>query len=1233
MGKTCKQPRLRCKIAAVLSFGLALGFSADSAHAAVNIANSPLFLTSSVEPNIMFIIDDSGSMQWETMPDELTNLFDQGCCANYMMWVYPRVNGLHGGADYANGTRVPSFDPAHIMARAFRSSTVNSLYYNPAITYRPWVNADGTPMPSATPTAAPNRPLFPDFGTRDLTANNTQTARWVDDRTNAHAEQSRTFYPAVYSTYIGPAVADILAAISDAGSPLWNLANYTWTEIRATTPTYTGEGRENRTDCLNAAATPPSCTYSEEIQNFANWYTYHRNRIFTSRAGIGRAFVDFGAEMRVGFGAINTHNFTVDNVSGSAVRRGVRAFQGTAKTNFYDDLYTLAIPPQGTPLRRALDGAGQYFSRNDIRGPWSDTPGIATAGENAADHLSCRQSFSILMTDGYTSGGDANRALHADRRANTDGTTAQNTTNLHPTDAAENFTYAPSDPFQDTRGNTLADVAMYYWKRDLRTDLDNRVPASDRNPAFWQHMVTYGVGLGVGGTIDPATAFASIPCPSCSPPVSSAPIAWPDPNFDSTNCNAGAGECAARVDDLLHAAVNSRGGFFSASDPDVFASELQGVLEDIVARVEASDTAAATSSAVLQTDTLLYTASFRSTDWSGTVTAREVYSDGSPGAEKWNAEIKMSAMDPADRKIFTMSGASKIPLLWDSLNGTQQAALEVNPSAVATTATGADRVAWLRGTEHGGLRNRSQTEIIGGVPTTVVRRIGDLVNSDPQFMFKRDFGYSLLPGAEGTSYVTFRSSASYLSRPDLLLVGSNDGMLHAFHAGTPYTGSPPAMQAEGGSELFAYMPSELLSPGSGAHARINELMASDYSHRYFVDGTPAVGDAYLDGSWKTVVVGTMGAGGRTVFALDVTNPTSFGASNVLWEFTHPDLGYGVSQPTIARLQDGTWVAIFGNGYNSTDHKAKLFVVELASGTLKYLVDTDVGSAASPNGLAAPVVTDWPAANLSATRVYAGDLQGNIWRFSLSVTPSVAKLFTATDGSGVPQPVTSRPSIALLPGDPQQVVVAFGTGSFFRTEDGGMSSPQTQTLYGVFDSTVGVTNVVRNDLLAQTIETNGAAVTIGSIVYPAGTLRRVSDNDVKTEKGWRVDLPVSGERVISEATFPSGVAPTRLRFSTLIPDDDSCGSGRDGWLMDIDLASGGRYSASVFDLNRDGTIDDDDKWGDNAVSGITGLTGERVTVIRNPDKAIDYLYAGDGEKIGDGLNTSSPVGRQSWRQLR
>ena len=124
----------------------------------------------------------------------------------------------------------------------------------------------------------------------------------------------------------------------------------------------------------------------------------------------------------------------------------------------------------------------------------------------------------------------------------------------------------------------------------------------------------------------------------------------------------------------------------------------------------------------------------------------------------------------------------------------------------------------------------------------------------------------------------------------------------------------------------------------------------------------------------------MGKGGRTVFALDITEPGSFSpADDVLWEFQHANLGYGVTDPQISRLTNGTWVAIFGNGYNGASDQSSLFVVDMETGNLIKELQTGVGNAANANGLASATITSFPETDAITRYAYGGDLLGNLWQ--------------------------------------------------------------------------------------------------------------------------------------------------------------------------------------------------------------------------------------------------------------
>tara|TARA_Y100001001_G_C8015367_1_gene311394 strand:- start:1963 stop:5583 length:3621 start_codon:yes stop_codon:yes gene_type:complete len=1121
------------KSLAVCAFSLATINSALAAP--IEIASVPPFLGGSVAPNIMFIIDDSGSMQFE-MPE--TN-DDRGT-----EYLFPPVSNMYGDGIYTRN--VFTFSENNRYSRYFRSSDNNPFFYDPTKTYEPWYRGDRSQWPDAPPSAAPYFPGRTASGTLNLISERTYDD-WVEDDGDYDNNDDRNYWPITYYKLRSPT------------SDPWDKDSYFEYEIRGSTGYVKDLDSGNRVSVTEFVHDGVTRTVAEEAQNFANWFSYHRSRTLSARSGIGAAFSEQSEGMRVGYGRLNKNWSSVDGVNTSVIVNGVRLFKGADRENFFTRLYTDEVPNAGTPLRNALYRAGKYYERSDNAGPWAAEPG----GNNDADHLECRQSFTILMTDGYRSG-----------------SLSENLGNVDGSDGEQigDYQYEPTAPFEDDHSNTLADVAMHFWARDLRDDLPNEVPVSQKegniDPAFWQHMVTFGVGLGVTGSIDPDTAFDAI--------LSGDEIDWPAPNNDP-----------AKVDDLLHAAVNGRGGFFNAADPETFADQLSSVLFDIVSRVEESSTSAAASSAVLREDALSFSAGFRSTDWSGALQAAEILPGGARGRLIWDAEYGLENKGAASRNLFTSSGSSGVELRnLGALSSAQQEALNTATDGTLDN-LGQDRVDWLRGDNGANplFRDRLYDPSDGGEDR--LRLLGDIIGSDPQFAGKTNFGHRRLPGTEGSSYATYRSSTDYQERPDVIYVGANDGYLHGFDSLT-------------GEELFAYMPSELLEPASGSDfAQINTLMEPDYGHRYFVDGTPTIADAYIDGQWKTILVGTMGAGGKTVFALDVSDPDNFSASDVLWEFTDSELGFGVESPQITRLPSGTWVAIFGNGYNSSSNESAMFVVDLEDGSLVARVETGEGDTNSPNGMATPAVLVDQTTGI-AKAAYAGDLLGNLWRVdltanNLSSNGALSKLFKAEPANGSPQPITAAPSLTFNPnGGPGDLVVVFGTGSYFRVTDSGDN--QVQSLYGVFDGG-SASNLDRGDLVEQSItaqtQTDYQVDRDGTLSTETVDVRVISDNALGVgDDGWFIDLDQSsGERVVSRPSFPSGFPVKRVRFSTLIPDNNDCGGGREGYLMDIDLVNGGQTDNAVFDLNRDGDFSTADAYGSNVVNGIKGVvSGEEIRVV-------------------------------------
>ncbi|TPW15715.1 MAG: type IV pilus assembly protein PilY1, partial [Halothiobacillaceae bacterium] len=560
----------------------------------------------------------------------------------------------------------------------------------------------------------------------------------------------------------------------------------------------------------------------------------------------------------------------------------------------------------------------------------------------------------------------------------------------------------------------------------------------------------------------------------------------------------------------------------------------------------------------------------------------------------WNAGTQLNSQLPSSRVILTYNPTTNtgIPFTWDTsaLSVTQQADLNMGVSTADTR--GSDRVAYLRGdrTYEGTLatdfRKRSSNTVLG-----------DIAHSNPVYIGAANLLYpDTAPFPTGSSaYSAFKTSQA--SRPGVIYVGANDGMLHGFSAAT-------------GNEVLAYIPHNLFS--ANASEGLHYLTEKTYGHRYYVDLGTTISDAFIASvpsgavGWKTVLLGSERGGGRGVFALDITNPSSFSQSGtvpddvVMWEFTHADLGYTFSKPAVALMKNGRWAAIFGNGYNDTgDGKAKLFIVYLdggldgvwSAGTDYLTITTGAGSTSARNGLASPNMIDTNADKV-VDRIYAGDLEGNMWVFDVSgaadtswdvaykqgATPK--PLFTAKNAAGTVQPITSKPSVArhvsvtsAAPNLPN-LMVYFGTGQYIATGD--TTSTATQTFYGVWDS--GVKDLLRADLTPQTITTTATRTLSNTAVAYTGS-------GASQRFGWYIDLNASnattGERVVVDSL----VRGNEVYFNTLIPNNVPCSFGGSGWSMRVNRDNGGIPGAPVFDTDGNGVVNGSDN---------VNVTGEFVS---------------------------------------
>ena len=1049
----------------------------------------------------------------------------------------------------------------------------------------------------------------------------------------------------------------------------------------------------DRTDCTTSETT---CSYDEEIGNFANWFTYYRTREFTAKAALG-VVVSEAENIRIGYAKLNGAGVGRPEITNQRPIESMNTSSRTgAKAALLDAIYSTNSAGQ-TPLRRALRDAGRYFEcrSGDIFGSTTDSsPGEAGCPVLAMPEGNCQQNFTMLITDGSWNG--ANPAI-----GNADA------------DDSSNF---DRGAFSGSSTNTLADVSMFYYERDLHPSLDNEVPTSgqdqaladgdafenDSNNAMHQHMKTYTVGFGVKGLI------------SAAPSDYKVAFDWGSP-LSTT---------AGKFDDLRHAAFNGRGSYLDANDGSNLSKRLIEAFEEFAQGSGAASAVSFNSQEILE-DTLIFRAFYNTKINTGDLVAQKLNLDGTIGATEWRAAEILDTVEASARQILSWDpvGVKGIPFRPASscdngcLNGDQQAGF-VNPALINADDTEAEKataaalqvtrkVNYLRG-------DSSRERPVGNFRERPVRegRLGDIVHSTPVFVggpnrVKRDVS----PFPQGSPYADFRAGAS--NRTKIIYVASNDGMLHGFKGASKAEG--------GGSEVFAYVPNSLMS---GIFSRkISELLNFEYAHKFFVDLTPAVNDVYLDANgdnskeWISMLVGGQGAGAKAYFALNITDPGKLkeasAADVVLWEFTDADdtyptdsaglplvnlngsqrqdlqdtprpikdLGYSFSVPTLAMSNlkdtDGEqiWISIFGNGYNSTSGIAKLFVLFADGGTdgiwchpdMRHNVtlngtlpadcvgkqdfvkiDTTFGvKDGFPNGLGTPRIVDVDG-NGTADYAYAGDTFGNMFRFDLTSADfnewSYTKIFHAqyTDGSGNvrDQAITTQPILTKHPTQDNGFIVIFATGSYITLSDG--ANKDIQSIYGLWDR-LSPELIDIDDLVQQRY--------VNEFDSSFGNVRSLSANQVDYtasggKKGWYnhldsvavglsqdvADPEFPGERAIRNIQIRGGLA----FVNSVVPrSDTSCVDIAGGFALSFCPATGGINclgSDGIFDLNNDGDFDASDQVNGKTVAGIRFEDAVPTDSSFIGDRRITQLSDKSLDSISTNTDTSRNTGKLSWKQL-
>ncbi|MGH8085314.1 MAG: pilus assembly protein [Lysobacter sp.] len=1298
---TAKRTTLAIALGAIVaasfaSYSLLLPAS-QAAQGQGTLSQAPLNLGGGVDPAFIMAVDDSGSMNWEVLAanqnGELIWGCDDGdrdggngndCDTSYGF--FEDDGGLRNGGDYTSasylelfpfpsrGNKERAVPPTPNFGFA-RSHEFNPAYFNPGEVYEPWKNHDGSSWESMDTVAEWGAvKVDPRYGTAipgtwnsttfDLASNVKETGnswrfdyrpgmeipRSVNYYLNADCDgyNNGNYWSGTNRNYDVTANGGCRIAIE------YFPATYYLTT--ATSP----DGNTSATDISNHIAAggggpintmlyryeikpgnyPSTAAYNAAMTSFANWFTYYRSRNLAMVAAMTNSLNDI-EKMRVGYFTINNPDGggygSYDNVSMFDMAKAQPEGGVYPATYDRDDLYADMLRLRasgGTPNRWAVEHIGRQFTRTD---------------DDAPVQNACQVNAGMLFTDGYSNAGGPGVGEH-------DGVASM---------------------FGSSDSDTMADTAAKYYLMNLRSgaawenqvrvpnECTGAVDPADPNRKGLDcrddpHMNFYGITLGALGEkygTAPYLNTAANPDGAREAAIANNP-AWIIPDDDEPSA----------VDEIWHATLNARGKFVNATSPAAVTAAMREILASVGDGGGPSGSIGVTG-ARLGGNSLAITPEFTAegTEWSGDLKAERVTLNSSSEIEYevfWRASNNLPA--PAQRNLLfgTTAEDDLTPAVQDFTSdnlGTTDAerlrALCSNYNA-GTCSNGGTRpladlgvtpdqaVAYLRGDQ--------------SLETTTLRTrgevIGDIINSSPLVSSPRDnYGYTALRGDEVTDSDPY-GYAAYLEakqdRPTMVYVGANDGMLHGF------LGMNANSTGGEGKEEFGYIPATAL----GYMGNLLFPESPFFQHRYMVDGPIAVSDAWFGSNdWRTVLVGTAGAGGRSVFGLDVSDATNFAASDVLWEVNDKvggaigaRIGHVLGKPLVVPVRTASgatsWKAIFGNGYdsdNGADGTVTLFMVDIQTGAVQYIDAVEEGGPGTPNGLGNIVALDRYLADEGAfttgsdgfvDTVYGGDLHGNVWKFDLrdnTVAFDDAPFFTAKDGNGKRQPITGGLEAALGPYN--GVMVLFGTGSF--SFDGDKQNTDIQSAYGVLDK--GGDEPV----------TGARATALQQQFLSGGEMSTRAPVNYFQKSGWFIDFGVAaadgsltrtGERMVGYPRLQGGT----FFFPTYEPGStDICAGGGNDWLYGLSALTGAADLSSVRMDKPDGTQKADGTGRvrmnsadsstanrmpvkDIAVFASTPLAGS--TLEERLEQQCDIIIQASGAKP---MYRWRACGRQSWRQVR
>ena len=666
--------------------------------------------------------------------------------------------------------------------------------------------------------------------------------------------------------------------------------------------------------------------------------------------------------------------------------------------------------------------------------------------------------------------------------------------------------------------------------------------------------------------------------------------------------------------------------YFTANNADVMKSGLTNAFSKIASELS-SATTTAFSAATRKTATSgngSYAGSYDPSNWTGKVVGSSISyaSDGTATLTAvWDARALLETPAYGDRKIVTCcdSAGAGLPFTASALSGTALSA-RTNYASFAsvpgvTSQSASNFLKYLRGDHTQEVQN-------GGAYRNRSYRLGDIVNAKVNPVSTPSATYYDNTNA---GYSSFKRT--WASRKTVVYAGANDGMLHAFDGAL--SGSTM------GTELFAYVPSFTYGDSSTSSDRyfgtygLVALGNPSFTHHYYVDATPLAFDIDLSkttGSgtttpnWRTVLIGGLGKGGKGYYALDVTDPSSWTsesavAGKVMWEFTDSRMGYSFGAPVVVKTAKYGWVVLLSSGYNNSDGKGYLFVVNPRNGNLLEAIATPSGSTSAPINLAPmhAYVVDYT--DYTADAVYAGDLQGHVWRFDLTPTTgsysSPTLLATLTNAAGTALPITTRPMIGVDSTTKKRYIMV-GTGQLLADTD--ISNSDLQGFFALVDGTGD----------AGGFYTSSTVPTNYSLPITRNQLTKVSaltSGVVGTASpmGWYYDF-TSSSGIAERMVVDGDVSGNQVAFAVTLPNGDACSPAGSSRYFSVAYAS-----ATSTLLNSSGTV----------VESLAVTGGVATEVAYQSVDGATQLVVGDsaGNANGSRVNQDLPsTKRLNWREV-